>query len=96
MASARKRAIPTECPPHVGEDSANSCGYRVPCGKLQCWIDFPEPWQWQVYMTSVAVALFIIPAVIISACYTVIVVTIWSKSKVLTPTGRPRVSNRSE
>nr|CAD7586140.1 unnamed protein product [Timema genevievae] len=63
-------------------------------GKLQCWIDFPEPWQWQVYMTSVAVALFIIPAVIISACYTVIVVTIWSKSKVLTPTGRPRVSNR--
>nr|CAD7202280.1 unnamed protein product [Timema douglasi] len=64
-------------------------------GKLQCWIDFPEPWQWQLYMTSVAVALFIIPAVIISACYTVIVVTIWSKSKVLTPTGRPRVSNRT-
>nr|CAD7393268.1 unnamed protein product [Timema cristinae] len=63
-------------------------------GKLQCWIDFPEPWQWQLYMTSVAVALFIIPAIIISACYTVIVVTIWSKSKVLTPTGRPRVSNR--
>ncbi|XP_063225710.1 cardioacceleratory peptide receptor-like isoform X3 [Bacillus rossius redtenbacheri] len=64
-------------------------------GKLQCWIDFPEPWQWQLYMTSVAVALFIVPAIIISACYTIIVLTIWSKSKVLTPTGRPRFSTRN-
>ncbi|XP_069697680.1 cardioacceleratory peptide receptor-like isoform X2 [Periplaneta americana] len=54
-------------------------------GKAQCWIEFQEPWQWQVYMTLVAVALFVLPALIISGCYTVIVLTIWSKSKILTP-----------
>ncbi|XP_072399205.1 cardioacceleratory peptide receptor-like isoform X1 [Diabrotica undecimpunctata] len=53
----------------------------------QCWIDLKQQWQWQVYMTSVAVALFVIPALIISACYTVIVWTIWTKSKLLIPMG---------
>nr|CAD7586941.1 unnamed protein product [Timema genevievae] len=63
-------------------------------GRLQCWID-TEPWQWQLYMTLVAVTLFVVPALIISACYTVIVSTIWSKSKQLTPdTGRSRHSSR--
>ncbi|XP_063230519.1 cardioacceleratory peptide receptor-like [Bacillus rossius redtenbacheri] len=52
--------------------------------RLQCWIDFSEPWQWQVYMTLVALTLFVGPALIISACYTVIVSTIWSKSRQLT------------
>ncbi|XP_049837149.1 alpha-2C adrenergic receptor-like isoform X1 [Schistocerca gregaria] len=58
-------------------------------GHAQCWIDFPHNWQWQVYMTLVAVALFIVPTVIISACYAVIVFTIWSKSKLLAPSVRP-------
>jgi hypothetical protein len=53
-------------------------------GQQQCWIDFPEQWQWQLYMTLVSAALFVLPALIISFCYTVIVATIWSKSKVLT------------
>lgn len=49
-------------------------------GHLQCWIELAEPWQWQVYMTVVSVVLFLIPALIISACYAIIVSTIWSKS----------------
>ncbi|KDR18368.1 Cardioacceleratory peptide receptor [Zootermopsis nevadensis] len=61
-------------------------------GRLQCWIDFSEQWQWQLYMTLVAVTLFVLPAVIISACYTVIVSTIWSKSKQLTPDPNRRQS----
>ncbi|KAJ1528832.1 hypothetical protein ONE63_007206 [Megalurothrips usitatus] len=57
-------------------------------GRRQCWIDFVEPWQWQVYMTLVSIALFLAPALIISACYLVIVVTIWSKSRLLVPPRR--------
>lgn len=53
--------------------------------ELQCWIEFPHQWHWQLYMTLVAVTVFVIPALIITACYTVIVFTIWSKSKLLTP-----------
>ncbi|XP_066909254.1 cardioacceleratory peptide receptor [Halyomorpha halys] len=48
-------------------------------GQLQCWIELPYQWQWQLYMTVVSVALFFIPAIIITACYTVIVSTIWRK-----------------
>ncbi|XP_014258479.1 cardioacceleratory peptide receptor-like [Cimex lectularius] len=46
--------------------------------QLQCWIEMKQ-WEWRVYMTVVSLALFVIPAVIITACYTVIVSTIWSK-----------------
>ncbi|XP_063903314.1 cardioacceleratory peptide receptor-like isoform X1 [Zophobas morio] len=52
----------------------------------QCWIDL-QAWQWKVYMTLVALVLFVFPALIISACYAVIVWTIWSKSKLLIPVG---------
>ncbi|CAG9825079.1 unnamed protein product [Phaedon cochleariae] len=52
----------------------------------QCWIDLLQ-WQWKVYMTLVALVLFVIPALIISACYAVIVWTIWTKSKLLIPIG---------
>ncbi|XP_057670838.1 cardioacceleratory peptide receptor-like isoform X2 [Diorhabda carinulata] len=52
----------------------------------QCWIDLLQ-WQWKVYMTLVALVLFVIPALIISACYAVIVWTIWTKSKLLIPMG---------
>lgn len=38
-------------------------------------------------MTLITVALLIAPAIIISACYTVIVRTIWTKSKLLVPIG---------
>ncbi|XP_071518344.1 cardioacceleratory peptide receptor-like [Panulirus ornatus] len=53
-------------------------------GVIQCWIDFSEPWQWKVYMTLVALTVFVFPTVIITACYAIIVYTIWSKSKIMT------------
>ncbi|KAM7285825.1 cardioacceleratory peptide receptor isoform X2 [Ixodes scapularis] len=51
-------------------------------GRLQCWIEL-ELWQWQLYMTLVACSLFFVPALVITACYSVIVYTIWTKSKIL-------------
>ncbi|CAI9742236.1 cardioacceleratory peptide receptor-like [Octopus vulgaris] len=50
----------------------------------QCWIDFTEDWQWQLYMTLVSVALFIIPAAIIIICYAIIIHIIWSQGKKIT------------
>ncbi|XP_077490821.1 cardioacceleratory peptide receptor-like [Amblyomma americanum] len=51
-------------------------------GRLQCWIEL-QLWQWQIYMTLVACSLFFVPALLIAACYIVIVHTIWRRSKVL-------------
>lgn len=53
-------------------------------GVVQCWIDFPEAWQWKLYMTVVALTIFLFPTLIITACYAIIVYTIWSKSKMMT------------
>lgn len=49
-------------------------------GHPQCWINL-EPWQWQMYITLVASSLFFIPAIIITACYSIIVSTIWRKGR---------------
>lgn len=51
-------------------------------GMPQCWIDL-QPWQWQLYITLVAISLFFLPALIIAACYTVIVYTIWTNSRTM-------------
>ncbi|XP_034238054.1 cardioacceleratory peptide receptor-like [Thrips palmi] len=56
-------------------------------GRMQCWIKL-EPWQWKLYMSVVSILLFLAPALIISFCYLVIVLTIWSKSKLLMPPRR--------
>lgn len=64
-------------------------------GLSQCWIDL-LPWQWQVYMTLVSVVLFLVPALIIGGCYTVIVWTIWSKSKLLITSGHLPMRRQSE
>ncbi|CAL8100839.1 unnamed protein product [Orchesella dallaii] len=53
----------------------------------QCWIDM-SPLQWQVYMTIISIALFIIPAFIIAICYTIMVHTIWTQSRILTPSSK--------
>lgn len=53
-------------------------------GQVQCWIDLPAPWQWQLYLTLVAVSLLVLPALLIFACYIVIVRTIWVQSAALT------------
>lgn len=50
----------------------------------QCWIDFRHQWQWQLYMTLVSLALFVIPAILIAGCYIIIVCTIWNKGKDMT------------
>ncbi|RWS06335.1 cardioacceleratory peptide receptor-like protein, partial [Dinothrombium tinctorium] len=49
-------------------------------GHPQCWIAL-EQWQWQIYITLVALSLFFLPAFIIATCYMIIVRTIWSKSR---------------
>ncbi|XP_076346084.1 cardioacceleratory peptide receptor-like [Tachypleus tridentatus] len=49
-------------------------------GRLQCWINM-ENWQWKIYMSLIAVSVFFLPTVVISGCYSVIVYTIWTKSK---------------
>ncbi|XP_013788025.2 cardioacceleratory peptide receptor-like, partial [Limulus polyphemus] len=60
-------------------------------GRVQCWIDL-NPWQWKTYLMLVAMSLFFLPALIISTCYTVIVYTIWSKSKDM---GYPKIQSSS-
>jgi uncharacterized protein YceK len=65
-------------------------------GKTQCWIEFQQPWQWQMYMTVVAVSLFVVPTLIISGCYTIIVLTIWSKSKTLAPSANRGKTNTTK
>ncbi|CAG4958824.1 unnamed protein product [Parnassius apollo] len=50
-------------------------------GELQCWIDLGTPRRWQIWMSLVSVMIFVLPALAIAACYAVIVLTIWTKSK---------------
>jgi neuropeptide S receptor 1 len=54
---------------------------EIPNYGTQCWITFSEQWQWQIYMTIVSMTLFVIPAILIAACYIIIVCTIWNKGK---------------
>lgn len=68
---------------YYGWSVYKSCALYVYVGRAQCWLDFPEQWQWRVYMTVIACAVFIIPALIIIICYAVIVCTIWSKSSTI-------------
>ncbi|XP_055539889.1 cardioacceleratory peptide receptor-like [Wyeomyia smithii] len=60
---------------------------RVIQDQLQCWIELGDALRWQLYMCWVAASLFVIPAFIISACYVIIIKTIWSKGSVLGPVG---------
>ncbi|XP_015595881.1 cardioacceleratory peptide receptor isoform X2 [Cephus cinctus] len=65
---------------------------RIVENKLQCWCHLNSQ-QWQIYISLVSVAVFILPALIISACYASIVFTIWSKSKLLAPSvSRPKIN----
>ncbi|XP_036368517.1 cardioacceleratory peptide receptor-like [Octopus sinensis] len=48
-----------------------------------CYLDLTEPWHWMVYITLLAVALFIIPTIIIIICYTTIIYVIWNNGKML-------------
>ncbi|KAH8310921.1 hypothetical protein KR044_003471 [Drosophila immigrans] len=57
-------------------------------GHPQCWIELGSPMAWQIYMSLVSATLFAIPALIISACYAIIVKTIWAKGSIFVPTER--------
>jgi neuropeptide S receptor len=52
-------------------------------------------WRWQLYMSLVAIVLFIIPALIISLCYAIIVKTIWEKGTYMAPTREKRKNLRN-
>ncbi|PVD38315.1 hypothetical protein C0Q70_00927 [Pomacea canaliculata] len=52
-------------------------------GGPMCIIDLQEPWQWQTYLTLIALALFVVPAFIICICYVIIIVIIWRSSHLL-------------
>ena len=45
-----------------------------------------EEWQWQIYVTLISIVLFFIPAILISACYIIIVITIWKKGRTMQTT----------
>ncbi|XP_077997801.1 neuropeptide S receptor-like [Glandiceps talaboti] len=70
-------------------------------GEVQCWFTDPYPNNSQLFMRPYAVVLafllFFIPLIIITLCYTIIIVTIWQKSKVLMApkrrTGKDQVKN---
>ncbi|XP_017855885.1 PREDICTED: cardioacceleratory peptide receptor [Drosophila arizonae] len=57
-------------------------------GHPQCWIELGSPMAWQIYMCLVSATLFAVPALIISACYAIIVKTIWAKGSIFVPTDR--------
>ncbi|XP_055375115.1 cardioacceleratory peptide receptor [Condylostylus longicornis] len=57
-------------------------------GQSQCWIDLGLAWRWKLYMSLVSITLFFIPTIIISACYAIIIRTIWVKGSVFIPAER--------
>ncbi|XP_021354155.1 cardioacceleratory peptide receptor-like [Mizuhopecten yessoensis] len=48
--------------------------------KVQCWMLLPEPWMWRPYITLIAMAIFVVPALIIMASYMFIICIIWRKN----------------
>ncbi|XP_077863536.1 neuropeptide S receptor-like [Saccoglossus kowalevskii] len=57
-------------------------------GEVQCWIELPQTWVWKPYSVILAFLLFFIPLVIVTFCYSVIIYTIWRKSKMMVPAKR--------
>ncbi|XP_061398716.1 cardioacceleratory peptide receptor [Musca vetustissima] len=64
-------------------------------GQTQCWIELGSPLSWQIYMGLVSATLFAFPALIISACYAIIVKTIWAKGSIFVPAERSGFGNNS-
>ncbi|XP_070281314.1 neuropeptide S receptor isoform X1 [Myotis yumanensis] len=50
-------------------------------GEVQCWALWPDDSYWTPYMTIVAFLVYFIPLAIISVIYTIVIRTIWIKSK---------------
>ncbi|XP_064647230.1 cardioacceleratory peptide receptor-like isoform X2 [Lineus longissimus] len=64
----------------------------MPDGFKNCWIFMTETWHWQVYITLIAISLFIIPAIIIAVCYGIIIFIVWVKSRDLLPKKKSKKS----
>ncbi|XP_069107570.1 cardioacceleratory peptide receptor-like [Argopecten irradians] len=47
---------------------------------VQCWMFLPEQWMWKLYITLIAMAIFVIPAFIIMSSYMFIICIIWRKN----------------
>ncbi|XP_067685953.1 cardioacceleratory peptide receptor-like [Haliotis asinina] len=58
-------------------------------GGPQCYITMQHDWHWQLYLTLIAISVFVVPAVIICFCYLVIIFTIWRSSILLKPQDTP-------
>ncbi|XP_010581126.1 PREDICTED: neuropeptide S receptor [Haliaeetus leucocephalus] len=50
-------------------------------GEMQCWALWPDDSYWIPYMTVVAFLVYFIPLIIISVIYSIVIQTIWMKSK---------------
>ncbi|NXP86561.1 NPSR1 protein, partial [Passerina amoena] len=50
-------------------------------GEVQCWALWPDDSYWIPYMTIVAFLVYFIPLIIISVIYSIVIRTIWMKSK---------------
>ncbi|KAM5273654.1 neuropeptide S receptor [Ctenodactylus gundi] len=50
-------------------------------GEVQCWALWPDDSYWTPYMTVVAFLVYFIPLTILSVIYSIVVRTIWIKSK---------------
>ncbi|XP_074878634.1 neuropeptide S receptor isoform X2 [Buteo buteo] len=50
-------------------------------GEMQCWALWPDDSYWIPYMTVVAFLVYFIPLIIISVIYSIVIRTIWMKSK---------------
>ncbi|XP_016071405.1 PREDICTED: vasopressin V1b receptor [Miniopterus natalensis] len=57
-------------------------------GVLDCWADFRFPWGPQAYITWTALAIFILPVAMLTACYSLICYEICKNLKVKTQTCR--------
>ncbi|XP_074942237.1 neuropeptide S receptor isoform X2 [Phalacrocorax aristotelis] len=50
-------------------------------GEVQCWALWPDDSYWIPYMTVVAFLVYFIPLIVISIIYSIVIRTIWMKSK---------------
>ncbi|CAL4121812.1 unnamed protein product, partial [Meganyctiphanes norvegica] len=64
--------------------------------RTQCWLHMPEVIGWELYVWLVALTVFIFPTILITACYAIIVYTIWSKSTTMNVPSKPRAVTNGE
>ncbi|KAL4217466.1 vasopressin receptor [Mactra antiquata] len=49
--------------------------------ETHCIMTLQEPWHWRLYVTLAALTAFVIPAIIIIVCYSIIIFVIWDKGR---------------